>query len=51
MGIFAAAGAGAVSDLTRAEVLVIPYRNGDAVLEASFHAFFAITEIAVEVVR
>ncbi len=46
----AARGAGdtfAVSELTRAETLVIPYRTGDTVAEAAFQAFFADPQVTV----
>ena len=37
----------AVGDLSRAECLVVPFRNADAVLEASYRAFFADPDITV----
>ncbi|MGL4551292.1 MAG: type II toxin-antitoxin system VapC family toxin [Gemmataceae bacterium] len=36
-----------VSDLTRAEALVVPDRNGDAVLEAAFDSFFTDSAVTV----
>ncbi|MBY0228026.1 MAG: PIN domain-containing protein [Gemmataceae bacterium] len=37
----------AVSDLTRAEALVVPYRKADAAAEAAFDAFFGLTDMTV----
>lgn len=37
----------AVSDLTQAEVFVLPFRHADAVIEASYRAFFADPDITV----
>lgn len=36
-----------VSDLTRAEVMVMPYRRGDAAVEAAFDAFFNLADVTV----
>lgn len=37
----------AVGDLTRAECFVVPFRNGDATLEASYRAFFGDPDVRV----